>query len=244
MTTKNENTPLGLSDEEQNNFNKNWDDELEFILKNPTLYGMTTLAGINVVKESEKDLKKFGDVKTIGDTRLISLETLDSPYSESAFDMAENNSIQTVLKCLGFGLDFGNSVNNILELDSIASYVPRKNFMILNSVNSAYDLQNITDDSIIDHVNKKFKLSNDDPKKIIRADYISATQGDSPNTAKFLLGDFNTDNVTLHYSVKKVNIPRTDGSHMFSIILSAVLTVKEPDKIYVVQVPFVNKHSN
>lgn len=243
MNRGNRNVPIGLIREEQEYFINNWNKQLKIRLEDPTGYGMSNLAGINIVMESDSDLDSFGEVKMISDTRLISKELLSSSKDPiKDIYLTECASIATVLKCLAFGLDFGNSSNNVLELDSIASYIPNKNIIILDTFNSAYDLQSITNERIIELIDNNFKLSDKNPKNIIRADYVSLLQGDSPRTGKFLVGDFNPDNVTLHYSVKKLIIPRTDDSYMFSIVLAASLTVNKPEDIYVVQVPFLHRH--
>ena len=237
--------PLGLSKEEKDKFTKHWNSVLETRLENPERYGLTTLSAINVIQDNTSDLYSLGRANTIADTRLISKDTLlGANKPDDDIYLTEDDAIMTVLKSVAFGLDFGNSSNYILELDSIASYVPRDNFKVLRTVNNASDLQYIGNDEIIACVESSFNLSPNDHKTVIRADYISSVQGDSPYVGKFLVGDFNPDNVTLRYSVNKVVSPTEDGSYLFSVVLSAVLSIKHPEDIYVVQVPFLHKVSD
>lgn len=218
-------------------FLNEWDNLLNSMLQTPNHYGISTLSEIGLVRVEKDELESLGDVKVISDTRILA--PVSEELAPKAYELTEDAAILTVIKSMGYGLDYGNYSNNILEFDSIARRVPKDNIARLEEKRYAKDWQDVSDEYILKAAKDNFKLAPEDIKVVVNADYVSMLYTDSPLSGKFLLGKLSPDNVKVYYTAERVERPTKPGQGtMFSIVLSVVISIKHPEDIYVLQAPF------
>ena len=215
-----------------------WENMLQSTLQMAQNHGVVTLARVNLVRVEEEELELRRDVKTIADTRVI--VPVSEELREKSYVLTEESAMLTVIESLGWGLDYGDSSNNVLGFDSIAHYIPKNNLARLIEKSSAKDWQLFSNEELLAVAKSKFNLNSKDIKTIVRPDYRSMLYTESPTTGKFLLSTQpSLENITVYYSVKRIERPvQSDQGTTFSVVLSAVLNVENPEDIYVLQAPF------